>query len=90
MFKRFIITSAIFSAVLLAPAMVSARTECRHEGDYGQNVVCWEVEEQVLGVHEPIETGIADNPLFYVSALIGASGVLLVISKKAKAASLFN
>ena len=74
------------------PASVSARTECKTEGDYGQKVVCWEVPDgQVLGVHEPVEADLQDRlPLIAGAALVVSGGLYLVSRKLSINASLIG
>ncbi len=92
MTKNIIITITILTAALLMPLSVSARTVCTTEGDYGQKVVCWEeAEGQVLGVHEPLETDLADSLPLIAGAAILVSGSLYITSRKlAKSASLIG
>lgn len=92
MTKSIIIAITILTATLLMPLSVSARTVCTTEGDYGQKVVCWEeAEGQVLGVHEPKDTAIADSfPLIAGAAMLVSGGFYITSRKLSKNASLIS
>ena len=82
MFKKILFASFLLTAVSLTPRGAYAKTVCTQE--YGQPVICKEVEEQVLGViHEPKETALGDiNPALLGGAFIAASGLLFYLSKR--------
>ena len=83
MIVKSLITVFAAIAFLALPLGVSAKTVCTQE--YGQAVVCHEEEEQVLGVHTPIETGIEDYFVPTAAVLLIAATALQYASKKAKA-----
>lgn len=85
MLKKVII-SLILLAVLTMPQTVYGKTVCTQA--YGQPVVCYEEEEQVLGVHEPVDAGILDNPLSLVISLLLTSLGFTYLSRKTKNPSL--
>ena len=90
MIKRIVITIAVLTAALLMPQTSLAKTVCSTEGDYGQKVVCWEEpDEQVLGVHEPVETDLEDSLPFIAAGALAASAGLYYISKKLEKATIF-
>ncbi len=83
---RKITVSLILAAALLLPQTAYGKTVCTQA--YGQPVRCYEEEEQVLGVHEPVEAGIFDNPLALAISLLLISLGFTYLSRKAKAPSL--
>ena len=88
MIVKTIAVLAVALALTFVPASVHAKTVCTQE--YGQAVVCREEEEQVLGVHEPIETGIEDYFVPAAGILFAGAIVLQIASRKAKASSFAN
>ena len=69
----------VLSTLYLVLSTQPVRAETQYEicpQPYGGAVVC--------GVHTPVETGIADNIPLVGSGLLGASGVLAYLSKKAR------
>jgi hypothetical protein len=82
MLKKIFISVFLFAGVLVSPATLHAKTVCTQ--DYGQPVKCVEEEEPVLGVHVPVETGLAENLMAASGISIAASGVLFYISKRTK------
>ena len=79
MLKKLVTIILILIAVLSSPRISYAQ--------YGQDVLGEETEEEEI-VHEPVETGVIDQPQHLGFALIGSSGILYLISKKTKEASL--
>jgi len=75
MFKTILITSLVFVAALVLPANVY--------GQYGQQVLGTSAPEVVV-VHKPVETGIEDHPEVIGAILLAASGILYIVSKKAR------
>jgi hypothetical protein len=84
MLKKILVAITLLTVVLVTPQTSYAKTVCTQE--YGQPVVCKE-EEQVLAVtHEPKPTALGDvNPAILGGGLVGASGLLLYLSKRKKA-----
>lgn len=74
--KKILVVISFLALALFVPQTVSAQEVCPQP--YGGGVVCG------AKTHEPVETGLAEN-LGLVGALaLGASGLLLHFSKKAK------
>ncbi len=85
MTKKLLI-SILLVAALLTPQTAYGKTVCTQA--YGQPVRCFEEEEQVLGVHTPVEAGIFDNPLSLAVSLLLISLGFTYLSRKAKTPSL--
>ncbi len=78
--------SLLLIAALVAPHTAYGRTICTQA--YGQPMECYEEEEQVLGVHEPVDAGIFDNPLSLAISLLLTSVGFTYLSRKTKSPSL--
>jgi hypothetical protein len=82
MLRKTLIAVSLVAGVLASPVTLHAKTVCTQ--DYGQPVKCVEEEEPVLGVHVPVETGLAENLMAASGIFIASSGILFYISKKNK------
>ena len=73
-----VLFSFILALVLLTPKGVSAEETCTTV--YGGGVVCGASTPE----HEPVETGIIDNPAVLGSVLLGSSYIFGQIAKRLK------
>lgn len=79
MFKNILITVAFIFVFISAPKSIFAQEAQICPQPYGGGVVCG------VKTHEPVETGLAENLALVGALAVGVSGVLLFLSKKAKA-----
>ena len=82
MLKKTLTILSLFAGILALPADSYAKTVCVQK--YSGAIECHEEEEEVLGVHVPVETGLAENLMAAAAVSIASSGVLFYISKKKK------
>ncbi|MFV1916991.1 MAG: hypothetical protein ACC618_00675 [Patescibacteria group bacterium] len=87
MMKKALATLVLTAALFLVPGGVYAKTVCTQA--YGQPVKCYEEEEVVLGVHEPVDADLADDLGVLSIGLLVASGVFIYLSKRTRKPS-FN
>lgn len=73
-----------FGSFLLASRPAQAQEEVICTVVYGQGEICGvkTPEDQVLGVHEPIEAGIKDINFPVLAATMGAAGAFLFLLSK--------
>lgn len=72
--KKLFLSLTILVLTLFSPKAILAQENCVTV--YGGGVVCG------AETHEPVETGLGDNPAILGASLLMASGVLLYFSKR--------
>jgi hypothetical protein len=87
MTRKALLSLSLFFAVLFVPSSASAKTVCTQE--YGQPVVCEEVEEVKGVVHETKDTALGGMDFVAIgSGLMFTSGILLALSKRKTSGSI--
>lgn len=87
MMKKALATLVLTAALFLVPGGVYAKTVCTQA--YGQPVECYEEEEVVLGIHEPVDADLGDDLGVLSIGLLIASGIFIYLSKRIREPS-FN